>query len=362
MSIIERNIWQNDYLNARNLFRKYSKMNYQKFYSQKRYGDYVIDNDEDTTIDYLFLFNSEKKNQRLNIILSGTHGVEGYPGSAIQCKTLDDIIKENGLHDTNNTSYLFIHALNPYGYFHNRRCTKNNVDLNRNYLDNFHENSYPQQIYELITTYLYSFKFIFLFFCILFQYGYTKSREYIVKGQYSHDKGLFYGGNKREYNISVLESILNKVDTSLFTNICIFDIHTGLGKYGNLSIMVPNNTYKKLANFVHLDNTRQLINVSMDNMYQDSKGSITEGIERFFKQKSFEGPIYPIILEYGTYSNIQIFIGLLLENYYYINKNKEWYKKQNKLRDLFFVDKPDWKNLVLLNYDYINSRFNYTIM
>ena len=61
MSTIETNIWQNDYLNARNLFRKYSKMNYQKFYSEKRYGDYVIDNDEDTTIDYLFLFNSEKK-------------------------------------------------------------------------------------------------------------------------------------------------------------------------------------------------------------------------------------------------------------------------------------------------------------
>ena len=93
-------------------------------------------------------------------------------------------------------------------------------------------------------------------------------------------------------------------------------------------------------------------------MYQDSKGSITEGIEQYFKRKSFEGSIYPIILEYGTYSNIQIFIGLVLENYYYINNSIDWYIRQNKLRKLFFPDKKYWKLLVLSNYDDIMSQFN----
>ena len=358
MSIIESNIWRNNYTNARKLFRKYTKMNYQKYFSDKRYGNFVIDDNEDTTIDYLFLHNSEKQNQKLNIIISGTHGVEGYPGSVMQCTTLDSIIKEKDIYDTERTSYLFIHALNPYGYFHNRRCTKNNVDLNRNYLDKFQTTDYPQQIYELITTYLYSFKFIFLFFSILFQYGYTKSREYIVKGQYNYDKGLFYGGEKREYNIDVLENILNKVNISSYADICIYDIHTGLGKYGNLSVMVQNHTYEKITKFICLNGTTEIVNVSLDSMYQDSKGSITEGIEQYFKRKSFEGSIYPIILEYGTYSNIQIFIGLVLENYYYINNSIDWYIRQNKLRKLFFPDKKYWKLLVLSNYDDIMSQFN----
>ena len=361
MSIIETNVWQNNYNNARDLFRKYTNMNYEKFFSEKRYGDFVIDDDEDTTIDYLFLLNSEKKNQKLNIIISGTHGVEGYLGSAIQFKTLDSISKEERIYDTEKTSYLFIHALNPYGYFHNRRCTKNNVDLNRNYLDNFQPTDYPEKIYELITTYLYSFKFIFLFFSILFQFGYTKSREYIVKGQYNYEKGLFYGGKKKEYNINVLESILNKVDTSLFTDICVFDIHTGLGKYGNLSVMVPNRTHEKISELIYLNNTTELVNVSIDNMYKDSKGSITEGIEKYFKEKSFQGSIYPIILEYGTYSNILIFIGLLLENYHYINNSLEWYGMQNNLRRLFFPDRRYWKLLVLTNYDNIITQLNYNI-
>ena len=59
-----------------------------------------------------------------------------------------------------------IHALNPYGYRNNRRCTKNNIDLNRNYLEsnNFYERDYPYQIFKLVSTYLYSFHLFTYFF------------------------------------------------------------------------------------------------------------------------------------------------------------------------------------------------------
>ena len=355
--MMDNNLWNDNYKDARNLFRKYSIMDYQKNFSQKKYEEIIIDKNEDITVDYLFLYNTKNKNQKLNIIISGTHGVEGYAGSAIQCKTLDNIVKQKLSYDKDNVSYLFIHALNPYGYLHNRRCTKNNIDLNRNYLDSFPKTNYPTKIFELITTYLYSFKFIFLVFSILFQYGYTKSREYIVKGQYNHNRSLFYGGNKREHNIDVLENILDNVDLSLFDNINIFDVHTGLGKYGNLSIMIPDHTYQKLSTFVHCNNTTKLVNVSISDMYKDSKGSIAEGIEEYFKKNSFVGSINPIILEYGTYSNIKIFVGLLLENYDYINNNNQWYKSKNKLRELFFINKTDWKKMVLTNYEDIISQF-----
>lgn len=353
----DNSLWNNNYREARNLFRKYSIMDYQKNFSQKKYGELTIDRNEDITIDYLFLHNTKNANQKLNIIISGTHGVEGYAGSAIQCKTLDNIVKQKLLYDKDNVSYLFIHALNPYGYLHNRRCTKNNVDLNRNYLDCFPKTNYPVKIFELITTYLYSFNFIFLLFSVLSHYGYAKSREYIVKGQYNHNSGLFYGGSKREQNIDILENILDNIELSSFDNINIFDIHTGLGKYGNLSIMIPDHTYQYLSTFLQCNNTTNLVNVSISNMYKDSKGSIAEGIEEYFKKKSFIGLINPIILEYGTYSNIQIFIGLLLENYYYNNNSDKWHKSQNKLRDLFFINKQDWKKMVLTNYEDTISQF-----
>ena len=363
MSTVEDKLWVDNYKKGRDLFRKYSIMNYSYIFSCKKYGKRIIDIDEDITIDYLYLHNSfPTTNSKLNIIISGTHGVEGYAGTAIQCKTLDNFIQKNKVYCKENVSYLFIHALNPYGYQHNRRCTKQNIDLNRNYLDFFPKSIYPDKIFELIITYFFSFKFIFLFFSILFQYGYNKSREYIIKGQYNHREGLFYGGTRKQENIRELENILDNIDLSLFTNIHIFDIHTGLGKYGNLSVMVPNNTYQELKKFVRCNETTNLVNVSTSNMYQNSKGSITEGMVDYLRFTSFKGTIYPIILEYGTYSNIQIFIGLLIENYYYINNNnninkKELNKSQNKLRDLFYINKTDWKNMILSNYHDIILQF-----
>ena len=151
MSTIEDNLWVDNYKKGRDLFRKYSIMKYSHLFSSQKYGKIIIDIDEDITIDYLYLHNTfPTNNSKLNIIISGTHGVEGYAGTAIQCKTLDNFIQKKQLYRQEDMSYLFIHALNPYGYQHNRRCTKQNIDLNRNYFDFFPKTIYPDQIFELI--------------------------------------------------------------------------------------------------------------------------------------------------------------------------------------------------------------------
>ena len=187
-----------------------------------------------------------------------------------------------------------VHALNPYGYRYNRRCTKNNIDLNRNYLEsnNFYETDYPYQIFKLVSTYLYSFSFIYLFFSILFEYGYTKAREYVVKGQYSYKQGLFYGGNKKEQNITVLENLLSTIDYTPYEDVYIFDIHTGLGNYGNLSIMVfQEETVKTLTNLPYNIHTK-LINMNTNNMYKESKGSIVDGIYEYLSEKEYSSDTY----------------------------------------------------------------------
>ncbi|KAL9182926.1 hypothetical protein ACHAXT_004205 [Thalassiosira profunda] len=72
---------------------------------------------------------------------SGTHGVEGYLGSAVQLRFLHELFLENqNLHRSPDNSgrvrkILLIHSVNPYGMRHHRRTNENNVDLNRNVLD-----------------------------------------------------------------------------------------------------------------------------------------------------------------------------------------------------------------------------------
>jgi hypothetical protein len=68
------------------------------------------------------------------IVLSGTHGIEGPCGSAIQFDLMESMIKrEAKLPDS--CAILLVHALNPWGYAWCRRCDNNGVDLNRNFVD-----------------------------------------------------------------------------------------------------------------------------------------------------------------------------------------------------------------------------------
>ena len=107
----------------------------------------------ENTIDAILLtvrIISENKanNANVNIIhSSGTHGIEGYLGSAVQIRFLHELFMKNEkqLNDSNNNQHststlstrrkiLLIHSINPYGMRHHRRTNENNVDLNRNAL------------------------------------------------------------------------------------------------------------------------------------------------------------------------------------------------------------------------------------
>ena len=93
--------------------------------------------------------------------------------------------------------------------------------------------------------------------------------------------------------------------------------------------------------------------MSIDNIYKESKGSIIEGVYNYIINKDPDKNVYPIILEYGTYSNIRLFHRLLLENYYFCNKNNaiEWGRESKNLKSMFYVENDIWKNLVIKNYN-----------
>jgi hypothetical protein len=66
------------------------------------------------------------------VLGSGTHGVEGFCGSALQVDQLEAGIAERL---PAGVSLLLLHAINPFGFAWRRRVNEDNVDLNRNFLD-----------------------------------------------------------------------------------------------------------------------------------------------------------------------------------------------------------------------------------
>ena len=87
-----------------------------------------------------------KKTAKVLFLMSGTHGVEGYCGSGAQI----GFLKEGYFSDLpDDLSIVLVHAMNPYGFSHDRRVNEDNVDLNRNFLD-FSAPDRPASNYEKI--------------------------------------------------------------------------------------------------------------------------------------------------------------------------------------------------------------------
>jgi hypothetical protein len=80
--------------------------------------------------------------KRVLVHISGTHGPEGYLGSAVQYAALKHLAatgvykykNRKNLNGVKLPTIVFVHALNPFGFKHHRRVNEDNVDLNRNFL------------------------------------------------------------------------------------------------------------------------------------------------------------------------------------------------------------------------------------
>jgi len=70
--------------------------------------------------------------ERVLVVGSGTHGIEGYSGSAAQTAWL---LGGGAQRLPKRAAMVLFHAHNPWGFAHKARGTEENVDLNRNFLD-----------------------------------------------------------------------------------------------------------------------------------------------------------------------------------------------------------------------------------
>ena len=71
---------------------------------------------------------------KLLLLSSACHGVEGHCGSGVQIFALHDA-EWRAKARAQGVAVLYVHALNPHGFSHGRRVTHENVDINRNFLD-----------------------------------------------------------------------------------------------------------------------------------------------------------------------------------------------------------------------------------
>ena len=167
-------------------------------------------------------------------IVSGTHGVEGYAGSALQRWWLDE--RAGTL--PAGVRVVIVHALNPVGFSWVRRVNEDNVDLNRNFVDwskPLPDDAGYDQIADLLVPTDWSEESQASSTNGLLEVagtvGMDRFQHMVSSGQYTHPTGLFHGGSGPVWSHRWAAQHLAEL-TGPAKRLCVIDLHTGLGPWG----------------------------------------------------------------------------------------------------------------------------------
>jgi len=173
--------------------------------------------------------------RRVLVTISGTHGVEGFFGSATQIEWLR---RAKTAQLPEGIAALHIHAINPYGFAWLRRTNEDNVDINRNWM-NFEAALPANPMYEELSDDLCPSDWSAetqtrtgaRLQAWIQRHNFAMFQKAVSSGQWTHPDGLFYGGTSASWSRRVLTEIITSKLAGA-AHVCIVDFHTGLGPYG----------------------------------------------------------------------------------------------------------------------------------
>jgi hypothetical protein len=282
------------------------------------------------------------------LLISATHGVEGYFGSAVQSGLLRE-----GLSAPPGARIVLIHALNPYGFAWNRRVDENNVDLNRNFVDHAHppvniayellkEAAAPRAIDApamaradaLLQSYAQS-------------HGAFALQDALTRGQYRHPDGLIFGGHGESWSAQMLRAIAGE-DLARVESLIALDFHTGLGEKGAGELIVedmPGTHAHARAQAIWGAAARS--STAGESLSASLTGTLEQGLQALLgdRQMTFA------VLEVGTAPVGRVLRALRRDNWLHnfaapAEAARMGAQIAREMRAAFYCDEPAWKRAV----------------
>ena len=334
--------YSNDYHESRNKFLVAARKNGGRINS---YQNPIAGPDGEPL--YIDVASFGASDPQVSLVLgSGTHGVEGFVGSAIQTGLLRQGVVSNL---APSVEMVMIHAINPYGFAHLRRFNEDNIDLNRNFLD--HSKPHPpnegyEQLAGVLAPQAMSLwndaKLLIRLLWYRLWHGTTELRSAISGGQYTHTKGLFYGGSKPTWSNKIIREIANR-DLSIANSLVVIDFHTGLGSYGNTEIIM--NVRKDSPSYQRA--TQWWGDIVKSTVAGDSvSANLHSTLKLAFPEMLPDSVVTAVSLEFGTLSRKEVLWALRSENWLYHHGGSEHpdsNKIKNELLRAFYPDDNKWK-------------------
>lgn len=291
--------------------------------------------------------------ERVAVLISGTHGVEGFCGSGAQVGWMrSDAARAL----PRGVAVLLIHAVNPYGFAWLRRVTEEGVDLNRNHVDfaqplpenpgydelarDFLPDEIEGPVLDAAMARLKAWRE---------RHGDAAYFTAWSAGQYKHPLGFFYGGDGPTWSRRTTEAICARF-LAMRKKVAGVDFHTGLGPHG-YGEPICHHAVDSPA----LARARAWYG---DSMTEPRRGTSTSharnGLTHFGYERALPGVALNFVtLEYGTYPRERGAIVFRGDHWLHRRFGDGAFDAPRgkaikaAIRKHFFPDTEDWKEMVL---------------
>lgn len=304
--------------------------------------------------------------RRVFLCSSGMHGLEGSAGSAAQSAWLDA-----GPSLPDGVAVCLVHALNAWGFAHIARCTENNVDLNRNFMDfakplpvnPFY--GHVRDVIRLQSVGPESLPFLMAEHQRLVGELGPAGMAYAVNaGQYVDAEGLAYGGDAPEFGHRVMrDHVLPRLRHA--EKVGLIDWHTGVGAFGEVAFLPSDRegtaAWSRAADWWGRERVRSWKRSSAEAAIEadEAQSGLTvhkDGQLRFALQRWLpNAEVTGAVIEFGTEREgdmVKLVLLTMYERWLRFVDRADRHAPQHKAHlalslSCFAPDDADWRALVL---------------
>lgn len=295
---------------------------------------------------------------RVLILSSGLHGVEGRFGSAVQAAAMTAWAGRSGdaARETRPVRRIFVHALNPHGFAWSRRADAENIDPNRNFPDPRPDDDDDEgsETYARFDRLLNPRRppsswsvFPLRMLLALAIHGRPALKQALVAGQFEFPKGLFFGGHGPSASTRfVTEHVPRWIAGARL--VMHLDLHTGLGPYATHKLLVDDR--------IDAQDRHQLVQWFGADAIEEGRPEGTS----YRVRGSFPGWCRTLntdnrrylhaCAEFGTFGNLRVLAGLRAENqaHHWTNPgDARRTREARRLQELFSPSSPAWRRRVI---------------
>jgi hypothetical protein len=297
-----------------------------------------------------------RRPERVYVLCTGIHGIEGYAGSAIVRQLLRGLLDRL---DPDNTALLIVHALNPYGFAHFQRVNANNVDLNRNCEAHAEDLfSTDSSAFAALTNVLAParrlraslasrLRFKLALLAVLRRHGAQTLRQASLSGQYVAPGGIFFGGQRVEPEVAFFQALYERI-AQLHGEVLLTDLHTGYGARGQAYPLFGQADSAELRAFTELGVTDTRGENKTYTVHGDLVGYCYKTAKRLRPAGAFNG----LVIEIGTGSlsvldQIHDLYTVVSENQLRQHGSIDTATQQRiraEFREMFYPGSPEWRS------------------